>query len=1028
MSDFQEHSLSEDEIIPFMSFVSFRDTHRDLLKQRREEKKEHGEETPDFWTAVDEFLKRGRAAGAFLDEDSDREAAQNLLDYWETQLFHAGRDIPDMILAEFNASLQPEIPDDRCPYVGLNAFDINNQHQFYGRDQLIGELLNQVLVSRLVTTIGPSGSGKSSVVLAGLLPRLKAGELPGSALWNYFPVIVPGSAPLTALARLLQPADTNTPTWIVENTEKLRDDTNHLTTLVENFSQEASVLVIDQFEETFTLCHDEEERNAFLENLLNLVRSRDTRHVVILTMRVDYESYLTKAPLFHSLVEQGQVRVSAMNTAELHEAIEKPAAAVGLKFEEGLVDAVVREIVGEPAALPLLQFALLQLWDNRERNRVTWETYRRLGGVMQALANTANQIYDNLLPEDQVTARRILLRLVRPSEGLEFTRRRVPVQQIYQAGEAHDRVDRVLEKLIQSRLVRRTSGHTEEDDQIEVAHEALVRNWPRLVDWLDEERIRLRHRLRFTDQAEQWDALNRDEGALLRGALLQEALQYEDLSPLEADFIKASQDLLQREEEEKEAVRRRELEQARALAAEQSRLAREQKQLAEEQRLRAEAQAVAAQRARNFTIALVAILILVLVGAAAIVRSVQASAAAEESARIAAENEASATQSALEAQIIAITAQAVAVASTAQSEEASASNATATGEAVIQQTVAAERAVEQNRGTSTAVAATATADFQIAVATATQAARVTATGTGGGGGGGGGGDDGTQPTSTPDAAALSLEAQLQAFVREQDNMPMLYITGGSFIMGVNADANNLDEQPPHEVIVPSFYLDRFEVSIQQYADFLNRQGGNRGMCGGFDCVKTLVDTQWANLLNNFGVFEPRPGTASFPITWVSWYGADSYCRSVGRRLPTEAEWEYAARGLDGRTYPWGNEPPIPYENAIFGNELQDFPTAFRPVDALPQGVSPFGIFGMAGGAAEWVTDWYQTDYYLLQSSSHLPNENNASGQRVVRGGSWLDSADELRTTNRGRFAPAVQTVNNTAYAGVGFRCAQDANN
>lgn len=1022
MSDFPNHSFSEDEIIPFMSFVSFRDTHRDLLKRRREEKKEHGEETAVFWTAVDEFLQRGRAAGAFLDEDSDREAAQNLLDYWETQLFHAGRDIPDMILAEFNANLQPEIPDDRCPYVGLDAFDVNNQHQFYGRDQLIGELLNQVLVSRLVTAIGPSGSGKSSVVLAGLLPRLRAGELPGSALWNYFPVMVPGSAPLTALARLLQPEDADPVTWIVETTEKLRDDTDHLTALVEAYSEEASVLLIDQFEETFTLCHDEEERNAFLENLLNLVRSRDARHMVILTMRVDYESYLTKVPLFHSLVEQGQVRVSAMNTAELHDAIEKPATAVGLKFEDGLVDAVVREIVGEPAALPLLQFALLQLWDNRERNRVTWETYRRLGGVMQALANTANGIYDNLLPEDQVTARRILLRLVRPGEGLEFTRRRVPIHQIYQAGEAHDRVDRVLEKLIQSRLVRRTKGQTEEDDQIEVAHEALVRNWPRLVDWLDEERLRLRHRLRLTDQAEQWDALNRDDGALLRGALLQEALQYDDLSPLETDFVKASQAALQREEEEKEAARRRELEQARALAAEQSRLAREQKQLAEEQRLRAEAQAVAAQRARNFTFALVAILVLVIIGAAAIVRSVQATAAAEENARIAAENEASATQSALEAQIIAVTAQAVAVAGTAQYQESSASNATATAEAVMQQTVAAERAVEQNRGTSTAVAATATADFESAVATATQAARATATATGANTG------NVAQPTSTPDAAGLSLEAQLRAFVREQDNMPMLYITGGSFIMGANGDVNNLDEQPPHQVVVPSFYLDRFEVSIQQYADFLNRQGGNRGMCGGFDCVKTLVDTQWANLLNNFGVFEPRPGTASFPITWVSWYGADSYCRSIGRRLPTEAEWEYAARGLDGRTYPWGNNPPVAYENAIFGNQLQDFSTAFRPVDALPQGASPFGVFGMAGGAAEWVADWYQTDYYQGQPTSHLPNENSASGQRVVRGGSWLDPAGELRATNRGHLSPAVQTVSNTAYAGVGFRCAQDANN
>ena len=168
-----------------------------------------------------------------------------------------------------------------------------------------------------------------------------------------------------------------------------------------------AVLVIDQFEETFTLCHDEEERDVYLQNLLNLIRSRNARHVVILTMRVDYESYLNKVPLFHSLFEQGQVRVNAMNGGELHEAIEKPAEAVGLKFQDGLVDALVREIVGEPAALPLLQFTLLQLWDARERNRVTWEAYRRLGGVTEALANTADRIYNEMLPEDQVTTKRV---------------------------------------------------------------------------------------------------------------------------------------------------------------------------------------------------------------------------------------------------------------------------------------------------------------------------------------------------------------------------------------------------------------------------------------------------------------------------------------------------------------------------------------------------------------------------------------------------------------------------------------------
>lgn len=1023
MSEVQDNPIPDDDTIPFMSFTSFRDTHRELLKQRREEKKENDAETKDFWREVQVFLKRGQAAGAFLDEDEDRSAAQNLLDYWETQLFHAGQEVPEPLLAEFNAMLQPEIPDDRCPYIGLNAFDDTKQHLFYGRDKLIGEMLNQVLVSRLVTAIGPSGSGKSSVVLAGLLPKLKAGELPGSAIWNYYPDIVPGSAPLIALARLLKPDDVEASDWLLDTTRKLRQDPTTLTQLVESQSTEPAVIVIDQFEETFTLCHDEEERNAFLENLLNTVRTRDIRHVVILTMRVDYESYLTKVPLFHSLVEQGQVRVTAMNAAELHDAIEQPAEAIGLKFEDGLVDTLVREIIGEPAALPLLQFALLQLWDNRERNRVTWETYRRLGGVMTALANTADNLYNNLIPEDQVTAKRILLNLVRPSEGLEFTRRRVPRRLIYHAGEAHDRVDRVLDKLIASRLIRSTPGQTEDDEQLEVAHEALVRNWPRLVEWLEEERIRLRHRLRLTDQAEQWDSLDRDDDALLRGALLQEALQFEDLTPLETEFVKASREALRREEEEKELARQRELEQARALAAEQSRLAKAEAQRAEEQRQLAEARAVAAKRARYFNFALIAILILVLVGSLAVVTSIQARAAAQRNADEANANALSATEAAVMAQVTALAADSLAATSTREAANVQLAAATITSEFATQQSLSIERQEEQAKANATAVAATATSNYESASAQALQATQtasaasafVTDE------------PDTTSVPPTPDPTALSLDAQLKAFVREQDNMPMLYITGGSYEMGATGPTANLDEQPPHTVVVPSFYIDRFEVSVQQFADFLNDLGGNRGACGGFDCAKTLVDTQWTHLMNNFGVFEPRPGSGNYPASWISWYGAEAYCASVGARLPTEAEWEYAAQGLDGRTYPWGEAAPELNMTAVFGYDFRDFPRAFKAVDSMPAGASPFGVQGMAGGVSEWVADWYSTEYYLQENTSPAANANDASGERGLRGGSWIDPESELRTTNRQHLPPAITSLEELLHVGAGFRCARDAN-
>jgi len=296
-----------------------------------------------------------------------------------------------------------------------------------------------------------------------------------------------------------------------------------------------------------------------------------------LTMRTDFESFVARVPPLLPHFEKALVRVTPLNAAELRAVIEKPAEIVGLKFEAGVVDALVQDVLGEPAALPLLQFTLLKLWEQRDRNRITWESYKRLGGGRLALARSADQLYEGLIPEEQVTARRILLRLVRPGDGLEVTSNRVRQSTLYQSGEARDRVDRVLQKLVNADLLRLSTSERSEDNQVEVAHEALVRNWPRLVGWLEDERERIRERLRVTEAAEQWLKVGRDPGALLRGALLDDALRYSDLSDLEAQYVKASQAAVAAVEQEKEAIRQRELEQARALAAEQERLVKSER-------------------------------------------------------------------------------------------------------------------------------------------------------------------------------------------------------------------------------------------------------------------------------------------------------------------------------------------------------------------------------------------------------------------------------------------------------------------
>ncbi|HFQ93370.1 MAG TPA: hypothetical protein ENK32_05140, partial [Anaerolineae bacterium] len=640
----------------------------------------------------------------------------------------------------------------------------------------------------------------------------------------------------------------------------------------------------------------------------------------------------------------------------------------------------------------LLQFTLLQLWDERERNRVTWEAYRRLGGVTQALANTADNLYLSLLPEEQLTVKRILLRLVRPSAGLEFTRARIPRRMLYEAGEAPDRVDRALDRLIEARLIQSAPGVTRDDDQIEVAHEALVRNWPRLVEWLEDERVNLRHRLRLSRLAEDWDARDRDESMLLRGAMLQEAEQYQDLSPLEKEFIDAGKQLAHKEEREKEAARQRELAQARQLAAEQQK---------------------AASRLRWLSIALFAIVGISIVTGALLLRQERTRSTAL--AAIATANAEKIIQQTENARL--------AQESTAQAAESEVNIATATAAAAQAQAVATERYMVNSEATTTAVYATSTAVQMEAQSTATAIAQTPAATSGS--------ILGSGPTATPNPEELKSIADINAVIRPGDNMRMLFITGGTFNMGSNARNAETDERPSHTVTVPDFFIDQFEVSVQQYADFLNKQDGNRGACDGFDCAKSQVDTIFSNLLNNFGIYEARPGTESYPINWISWYGANAYCQAMGMRLPTEAEWEYAARGLDGRPYPWGSDEPTE-KTAVFGYTerrqwAREFDNAFLPVNALPDGRSPFGVYGMAGGVSEWVQDWYNPNYYKELPRDAAANEERVTGNRVVRGGNWTSPAADLLTYRRDALPPIIENPEEFLYIGAGFRCADDAN-
>jgi WD40 repeat protein len=570
--------ILSDDAVRFPSLESMRAAHTELLKAFRAEGL-----TDEMIVRIEGFIRRGRSTGALLDVDAERWSAQSQLDYWSTQLYRPGYPTPNSTLDEFEPELAPELRDELCPYVGLDAFREGNHAIFFGRDHLVSELIEKLKSTRFLAVLGSSGSGKSSVVRAGLIPKLKNDGLPGSVRWIYFKPMVPGSNPLLNLAHLMEPeAELLDQANIAD---AYRKNPGRLAQTVSEKFREGVVLVVDQFEEIFTLCTDDEARQRFVENLMHLSQISEAEHRVIVTMRSDFETKIARLPDLQKLIEQSVVRVTPLSASELREAIEAPAARIGLKFEEGVVDALLNDTLGELASLPLLQFTLLKLWENRERNRITWAAYKRLGGGREALARSADDFYNNLIHEDRVTMRRILLKMVRPGEGLEVTSNRVPRRVLYQKAEANDRIDRVLNRLIATRLVRISEGDMAGDEQVEVAHEALVRNWPRLVEWLEEERAALRQRQRLTTAAEEWQRLGRDPLALWRGLLLEEARHYDDLNSLETEFLAAGYEAERAEAErvENEARQQRELEMAQALAETQRQRAEEEKARAEEQ-------------------------------------------------------------------------------------------------------------------------------------------------------------------------------------------------------------------------------------------------------------------------------------------------------------------------------------------------------------------------------------------------------------------------------------------------------------
>ncbi|MFD9948702.1 hypothetical protein ACFWYW_37740 [Nonomuraea sp. NPDC059023] len=403
---------------------------------------------------------------------------------------------------------EPEpVIDEAAPYLGLAPFRAADAQRFYGREALVEELLERIGEQRFVALLGASGSGKSSVLRAGLQARVQAGARPWPVV-----VLTPGAHPARDWA---PPGDGET------------------------------LIIVDQFEEVFTLCRDPGERARFIDLLVGAADG----HRVVIGVRADFYGHCLAEPRLLEVLRRAHVPIGPMLVEELRQAVVRPAADAGCLVEGALAARIVADAAGQNGVLPLVSHVLLETWRRRRGLTLTLAAYEAAGGIDGAIAQSAERVYTQLPPDRRRLARRLFLRLTVLGEGAQDTKRRVRRRRLGEDAATAE----VLEQLVAARLL------VLDHDSVEIGHEALLRSWPRLRDWLAADREGLRTHQRLSEAAETWQSLGRDPGALYRGVRLDVAREWAErqapaLSPPEEEFLAAS--LAAREREERQARRR----------------------------------------------------------------------------------------------------------------------------------------------------------------------------------------------------------------------------------------------------------------------------------------------------------------------------------------------------------------------------------------------------------------------------------------------------------------------------------------
>jgi WD40 repeat protein/serine/threonine protein kinase len=455
----------------------------------------------------------------------------------------------------------------RNPYKGLRAFDEADAPDFFGREQLTAQLVRRLSETsrahRLLALVGPSGSGKSSAVRAGLLPAIRRGAVPGSAHW-FVVEMHPGTEPFRELeSALLRVAPRHVPSLADELEWGARSVRQAVTRILPADDSEL-VLVIDQFEELFTLVPDEKRRNAFMQALTDAVVDPSSRVRVVITLRADFYDRPLLHPTFGDLLARRTEAVTPMHSEELERAIVGPAESTGVSFEPGLIAAIMNDVADQPGSLPLLQYALTELFEERVQSTLKLEVHRRMGGISGALSRKAEDLYERLDPTTKEAARQVFIRLVSLGDvGSNDSRRRLLRTELAVLDVEQQGIERVIEVFGAHRFLIFDRDPLTRGQTVEVAHEALLSSWRRLHDWINSSREDLRTYRRFAASASDWHASGRDPSFLLRGSRLEQSEGWAKTSliatsALEREYLDASLRTRDKERADEHARQKRE--------------------------------------------------------------------------------------------------------------------------------------------------------------------------------------------------------------------------------------------------------------------------------------------------------------------------------------------------------------------------------------------------------------------------------------------------------------------------------------